>query len=125
MSYTYNITTDRGKTRFHATDTDMARPIWEDAEVDYALELTGNNPLLSAAVLLETAATDAAKIAVITKNDNQSTDPTKMPEMLQGRAAALRTQAASVTTGGTLVADRVPIFQPNVSETDPGNLEPW
>ena len=122
---TYDISTDRGKTRFHATDTNMARPIWEDAEVDYALELTGDNPLLAAAILLETAATDVAKIAVITKNDNQSTDPTKMPELLQARATALRTQAASVTTGGTLVADRVAIFEPEQSSAYPGNLEPW
>lgn len=126
MSATYDITTTRGQARFHAADTNMSSAVWNDAEVDYLLDLTGDNALLAAAMLLESAATDTAKIAVITKNDNQTTDPSKMPELIAARARVLREQAAGLTSGLTAVADRVAIFEPQENDTDTlGNLEPW
>lgn len=126
MAATYDISTDRGKARLHAADTNIQDPIFEDEEYDYFLELTGDSPLLAAAMALEAMSTDAAKLAVILKNDNQSTDPTKLPGILSERAAILRAQATANAAGDfTLVAERVQVFQPEENTATPGNLDPW
>lgn len=43
MSFTYDLSTDAGKVRLLAADTDSAAPIWTDAEVDAALYMTGSS----------------------------------------------------------------------------------
>ena len=120
MAATYDITTTRGKARLLAADTDTANYLFDDAEWDYFLTLAEDDPALAAALALEAAATDAAKIAVIFRNESQTTDPTKVPELLMARAKALRAQA-----GTTLVGDRLQIFALDTSEAIPGNLDPW
>ena len=51
MDFTYQlpISTDRDRVRFLTGDTNVARPLLDDAEIDYALSLATNNILRSAA----------------------------------------------------------------------------
>lgn len=125
MSATYDLSTTRGKTRLHAADTNTSNAVFSDDELDYFLTLAGDNPLLAAALALETAATDAARVAIIVRNDSQSSDPTRVAEQLQERAQRLRIQATATDGGAVLVADRDPIFVPAASTTERGNMEPW
>ena len=120
MSATYDLTTDRGKARLWAADTDTASYLFTDAEWDYFLTESESDPMLAAAMALEIAATDAAKIAIVFRNESQTTDPTRVPELLTARAAKLRSQA-----GKTLVGDRLQVFTLDASDSDLGNLDPW
>jgi len=60
MAFTYDITTNRGKTRLLCTDTDVAggadAQYFEDAEIDFFLTAMGNNILRAAALALYTIA---------------------------------------------------------------------
>lgn len=131
---TYDPTTALGKARLYAADTDTADAIFEDDEWTVFLDAEGQNPILAAALGLEVMAADAAKIAVITKNDVVSTDPTKVAQQLSDRAAALRSRAAASSSSTAVMAiDRV--FVPastatadaseSQTETAGGNMEPW
>jgi hypothetical protein len=41
VAFTYDLTTDRGKTRLKLADTDAETYVFEDAEVDYFLSVGG------------------------------------------------------------------------------------
>lgn len=45
MAFTYNPATDLGRTRMLIADTDSAHPIFEDAEVQAALDMQNSNAL--------------------------------------------------------------------------------
>lgn len=95
MAFTYEISTTLGKVRLFCLDTNEADHIFEDEELQVFLDTFQGSPMLAAAFAIDLFATDAAKVAIATKNDNQSTDPTKMPELLAARAKTLRSLAAS------------------------------
>ena len=87
---------------------------------------------MAAAFAIDNIAADASKIAVITKNDNQSTDPSKMPELLAARAKTLRSLAGSdpafVAATMTAVVANAPdvIFTTDDTDTDTlGSMSGW
>ncbi|MFA5054249.1 MAG: hypothetical protein WC565_09335 [Parcubacteria group bacterium] len=63
MSFTsYDVTTDRGKTRLLVSDTSTTSYTWEDAEVDAALTLASDNVFDAAAILLDSARASFKKL---------------------------------------------------------------
>lgn len=131
-AFTYDLTTDIGKIRLFTTDTDASDYIYSDEELGVFLSLFAGSPMLAAAAALDAIATDAAKVAIITKNDVQTTDPTKIPTLLAERAKTLRSMAGSdpafVATilGG--VAEGAPdrIFTTDETDTDTlGTMTGW
>lgn len=93
--FTYDLSTDIGKTRLFCLDVTASDYLFTDAELQVFLDTFSGSPMLAAAFALDAIAIDAAKVAVITKNDNQGTDPTKMPELIAARAKGLRDMASS------------------------------
>jgi hypothetical protein len=134
MAATYDTATALGKARLFAADTNVLEAIFDDDEWQVFLDAEGQSPLLAAALGLETMAADAAKVAIITKNDVVSTDPSKIAQQLSDRAAALRSRAAA-GSGSTAVMVNDAIFIPSRTadgtsnaETTAlagGNQEPW
>ena len=134
MATTYDLSTDRGKCRLLASDTNVHDAIFEDDEWDAILAMESDNVYLAAALGLDTMAGDAAKVAIITKNDALGTDPSKVPALLQAAAAVLRTRS-SAGSGSTGVIETDPIFVPartptGQSDADTlastgGNQNPW
>lgn len=134
MAATYDTSTALGKARLFAADTNIQEAIFDDDEWQVFLDAEGQSPLLAAAMGLDAMAADAAKVAVVMKNDVNTTDPTKMSQILADRAAALRSRAAA-GSGSTAVMANDPIFVPsrtadgasNAATTAlaGGNQEPW
>lgn len=133
MAFTYNKTlaTKRDRLRFLIADTDAQDFLFEDEELDGLLALWPASVFFAAAAALDFVATDAAKLAVATKNDNQTTDPTKLPGILAERAQTLRSQAASdpdfqsdlLATIGEDSPDRV--FTTTHRPDEIGSMEGW
>lgn len=88
------VLTDREMVRMLIADTDLVdgTVVWQDYEVDAAITRYGNIEL-AAAWLLEGAATDAAKLAIISKTDTTNTDLTEISERLADRAKQIRSLA--------------------------------
>ncbi|WP_395089297.1 hypothetical protein [Armatimonas sp.] len=131
-AFTYDLSTTVGKTRLFCTDTFQADYVFTDAELQVFLDTFDSSPMLAAAFALDNIAADASKIAVITKNDNQSTDPSKMPELLAARAKTLRSLAGSdpafVAATMTAVVANAPdvIFTTDDTDTDTlGSMSGW
>jgi hypothetical protein len=125
VTISYELTTDIGKTRLFATDTDVQDAIFFDEELQVFLDATGDAPMLAAAMALETIASDAAKLAVKTRQDVLSTDPTAIPAELRAQAKALREQYAANSAGSlTLVSPPDAVFVLPVAP-EVGNMEPW
>lgn len=113
-AFTYDTATDIGKVRLFSTDTHADDFVFSDPELQVFLDTFSGSPMLAAAFALDLISVDAAKIAVITKDDNQTTDPTKMPELLAARAKTLRSLASSdpafvatVLAGAAEAPDRI------------------
>lgn len=125
-AFTYDLSTALGKTRLFCLDTNRGDYIYSDAELQVFLDTFAGSPMLAAAFAIDGYATDAAKVAIATKNDNQSTDPTKMPELLAARAKTLRDMAGSDATfvASILsdVADGAPDRIFTTDETDTSTL---
>lgn len=87
----YDPTTPLGQVRLLIADTDITNAIFSDAEISTALSMVGGtNPYLAGALLMEAAANDAAKIALVVSTDNTRTDTSKIPGELRASAASLR-----------------------------------
>lgn len=130
--FTYDPATPLGKTRLFCLDTSRESFIYSDTELQVMLDTFQGSPMLAAAMAIDLFATDAAKVAIATKNDNQSTDPTKMPELLAARAKTLRSLATSdpAFVAGILsgVAQGAPdrIFTTDETDTDAlGTMTGW
>ena len=63
MSFTYDVSTDRGKTRLLIADTASTSYVFEDDEIDAFITL-GGEVLLAAAMALRSLAADKAKFAI-------------------------------------------------------------
>ena len=97
MVFTYNVATDRGKVRLLCTDTDVATPaaqIFQDDEIDTFLALMGNSILRSAALALETIASQEVLLMKrIRLLDLQTDGPAEAMALLEA-AKLLKEQAA-------------------------------
>lgn len=95
----YTLATPLGQTRFHAADTavdpdpELDGTIFSDAELTYCLSLSGQNPMLAAAMALEAASTDAAKISVMVMGGDERLDRRQVATELAARAEKLRVLA--------------------------------
>lgn len=130
-AFTYDLSTNLGKCRLFCLDSNRDDFIFTDAELQVFLDTFTGSPMLAAAFALDVIAGDAAKVAVATKNDNQSTDPTKMSDLLAARAATLRKQAGSdpafVTSIMAAVETDSPdrIFTTDASPDYTGTMTGW
>src|SRR5689334_5510687 len=109
MSFTYDITTDRGKVRFLSTDTDSTSYVFEDAEVDAVISLQPSNLYAAAALLCETWARSRSKLSkMVRASDGTITQRYSMQELLD-LARSLREAALN----GALVTDTLSVATPN------------
>lgn len=95
MPATYDPTTDVGRVRLLIADTDEANAVLQDEDIDAFLDMEGD-VRLAAAQALDTIATSEALVQKVLKTMDVQTDGAKLAEALMKRAAALRTQAATV-----------------------------
>ena len=107
MSFTYDVTTNRGKTRFLCGDTDSADAILQDDEIDFCIDQAGNN-FGAAAIACEAIAAEFSR-----KADKQVGDLrislSQKAEAYGKRAADLRRRGNVLcvpTVGGVSIADK-------------------
>lgn len=93
MAFTYDPTSDAGKVRLLCTDTDSSSQIFSDAEIDAFMALENNQIQRSAALALETIASDKALTLKVIRLKTISTDGAALSDALLKRAAMLRKQA--------------------------------
>lgn len=93
MAFTKDVTTDIGKVRLLAIDTDGTANVFEDAEIETFLELESNNIRRAAALALETMASNEAYVLKHITALDLSTDGPAVSDALRRRAADLRKQA--------------------------------
>ncbi len=93
MAATYDLATDRGKVRLLCNDTQVATPIFDDAEIDQFLALEASNVKAAAALALETIATSEALTQKSMRVLELQMDGPAVARALLQRAALLRTQA--------------------------------
>ena len=92
MSFTYDITTDRGKVRFLATDTNASAPILDDDEIDACLVFE-YGVKRAAALVLEVIASSETLIAKKMELLDLKIDGPAVAVDLRKSAAKLREQA--------------------------------
>lgn len=122
----YDPTTLIGKTRFHAADTDVKAPVdnatFSDVEITYTLSLSSNDPISSAAWLLEALAADSARLAFVIQSQGLKIDRTELSNTLAARALSLRMQAG---VGGSVDSpDRV-FTTDNATDSVIGSMTGW
>lgn len=95
MSFTYDVTTSRGKVRLLAFDTDSTNYVFEDAEVDALLSLEGQSVYRAAACALRSIAAEKSRLAAVVRlSSHLGIERTKMPEHLMNLADKYETKAA-------------------------------
>lgn len=107
MSFTYDVSTDRGKVRMLCTDRDETNPIFQDAEVDAFLAIEGGSVRLAAALALETIASDQVLVLKVVRTLDTQTDGAKVADSLLKRAAALREAENNDPEGSFDIAENV------------------
>jgi len=112
MAFTYDPTTSRGRVRLLIPDRIESSAIFTDAEIDTFLSLETANVRRSAAMALETIASDQALTLKVIRVLDLSTDGAKTSDALLARAAKLRAQAdlaeAAEDSGAFDIAEWVP-----------------
>ncbi|MDI9412088.1 MAG: hypothetical protein QM401_00725 [Bacillota bacterium] len=98
MGASYDLSTPTGQTRFRIPDTNVANPIFSDAEIGFLLENNEDNPLLAAAEALETIAGDPERLVQFSRGSVAGTRTTS--EDILKRVRSLREKAYG---GGILV----------------------
>jgi hypothetical protein len=93
LAFTYDITTDRGKTRGIIPDRVAADYFFEDDEIDAFLTMEGSIKC-AAALALETLASNEAYVQKVIKLLDITTSGDRVSDALLKRADRLRAQAA-------------------------------
>lgn len=93
MSFSYDVTTDRGKVRLLCTDTNGGAATFHDDEIDTFLSLESGNVRRAAALALETIASNEVLVQKRILLLELSTDGPDEAQALMARAKALREQA--------------------------------
>ena len=93
MTFTYDLTTDRGKVRLLVPDRVSTDYLFQDDEIDAFLSVEVASVKRAAALCLETIASDIAMIDKVIKLLDLQTDGAKTSDALLKRAATLREQA--------------------------------
>lgn len=118
---TYDPSTTEGLTRLLAGDTNTGNPIWSDAEIAAALNVSQSVPALAAGLLLTGAASDSARMAIIASTMDQKTDLSKLPEALREQSQYLRETAIIAPS----VRGYVQTFVPDTFDGDPCGTMDW
>ena len=113
MSFTYDLSTDRGKVRLLIQDTDtvtVANQFYEDDEIDTFITLAGNlegdSVFNASAVALESWASNQVLILKVVTLLDVETDGAKVSAEMRARAASLRADAiTSSSDAGFEVAE--------------------
>jgi hypothetical protein len=92
VAFTYDVTTDIGKVRLLAADTDRESYDFEDAEIEFALD-EYDDIRRAAAMLLTALASNRARLAVRVGRGSVNEDLTQVAKELREQAAALISQA--------------------------------
>ena len=98
MTFTYTLTTDRGKVRLLIPDTSATLYVFEDDEIDAFLSLD-TDVRRAAALALETIASNQALTLKVIRILDLQTDGAKTSDALLKRAALLRQQAVDAEAG--------------------------
>lgn len=93
MSFTYDVSTDVGKTRMLIPDRVYESLFFTDEEIEAFLSLEASNVLRAAALALETMASDQAMTLKVIRLMDLTTDGQKTSQALLERADRLRSQA--------------------------------
>ena len=93
MAFTYNVTTSLGRVRLLCNDNTEASAIFQDAEIDYFLELENSNIRKAAALGLETIAGNEVLVQKRIRLLDLTTDGPAEADALLKRASLLREQA--------------------------------
>jgi len=102
MAFTYDVTTDRGKTRLLCTDTNSDVYLFSDAEIDAFLSMAINNDVRRAASMaLRTIAANEVLVQKRIKLLDLSTDGPAEAEALRKLAESLEDQANTEEASGT------------------------
>lgn len=105
MSFTYNLATDIGKVRFLIPDATDAGHLFEDEEIQVALDMESDSIRRATADILDILATNSAKLAIAVTVLDVQIDASKGAAMLQARAKALR--AADDDDGSFAIAEMI------------------
>ena len=93
---TYDLKTSVGKVRFEIPDTDMSKPIFADAEIEYALSVNEDVPGLAAAHCLEVIAGDSRRMLQWSRG-NVSSGKISPTDLLM-RASRIRQRAQGIVS---------------------------
>lgn len=91
----YDLTTDAGKVRLLISDVDEDNHVFDDAEIDVFLDLTGDVVLLAAALALETVAANEVLILKYVRSRGLDLDGPSVGRELRQQAKQWRDQAAA------------------------------
>jgi uncharacterized membrane protein len=90
VTFLYDPATAVGQVRLLCTDTDQARPIFEDEEIEAFLGMFDQQPMLAAAQALETIAANEALVEKVISVLGVSIDGAKLCRELRRNAEAMR-----------------------------------
>ena len=93
MTFTYDLSTARGKVRLLVPDRVSDNYLFSDDEIDAFLSVESSSVKNAAALCLETIASDIAMIDKVIKLLDLQTDGAKTSDALLARAKTLRDQA--------------------------------
>lgn len=99
MTFTFDLTTNRGKVRLLCTDSDSAHEIFDDDSIDAFLSIESDNVKRAAALALETIASSEVLVQKVIRLLDLSTNGASESAELLKRAAMLRSQAEADEMG--------------------------
>ena len=108
---TYDSSTPVGLVRLLMADTDIDNPIFVDVEIQAVLPLNDQSPRRSAAMLLDTIASNRARLAVHIRRGGVSEDLTKVQAALHEQAESLRADADKMEDDAILESISSPSYE--------------
>ncbi len=95
MSFTYELSTNRGRVRLLISDTQESRPIFTDDEIDAFLAIAGSEYVIAAATALDVIATNEALTQKVITVLDLKTDGAALAEAMRAHAKQLRADHAA------------------------------
>lgn len=93
MTFTYDVSTSRGKVRLLISDLDSGKPLFQDDEIDTFLAMEDDSVKLAAAQALDTIAANEVMVSKVMTVLDLRVDSAKVSFELRQRAKTLREQA--------------------------------
>lgn len=99
---TYDVTTDAGKVRLLAADTNVADAVWDDDEISAFLTLANGSVYGAAALAIRSLAADRAKLAKRIEREGYKSEQFALDELAK---LADSLEEAALKSGGLVVVD--------------------